>query len=68
MSAEAFVVVATPTCVYVGCPNRQDFDTIAGAAVKFGALLTKTVEQAGLMVVFQHRLQAAALVAAAAAP
>ena len=63
MIAAAFVGVASPTCIYVGCPVRQDFDTIGVPARASDRVLTKTVEHDGLMVVFQHWLPVPQLVA-----
>ena len=58
MNAAPFVGVVSPTCIYVGCPVRQEFDTIGVPTRAFDRVLTKTVERDGVMVVFQHRLQA----------
>ena len=63
MSPAAFVGVASPICIYVGCPVRQDFDTIGVPARVFDRVLTKTVERDGLMVMFQHWLPLPQLVA-----
>ena len=58
MSAAPFVGVVAATCIFVGCPERQDFDTIGVPARAFDRVLTKTVEHDGVMVVFQHWLHA----------
>lgn len=62
-----FVGVATPSLIYVGCPDREEFDKIAVEARDIrndnGHVLTKMVEGPGstpgrpVKVVFQHWLE-----------
>ena len=54
--AAHYVGVASATCIYIGCPERQEFDTIGVPVRAFDRVLTKTVEHDGVMVIFQHWL------------
>lgn len=54
-----WVSVLTPTCIYVGITERTEFDLIALPVRDDGAdggpkVLVKTMEQDGVIVVFQH--------------
>lgn len=54
-------LVATPTVIYVVIDDRADFDKIDRPASEHitpgvGHCLAKTVEQAGVLVIFQHWL------------
>ncbi|KWR88806.1 hypothetical protein [Cupriavidus sp. IDO] len=65
-SPSSWASVVTPTCVFVGIADREEFDRLALPAkdhrqqinelVPRRNVLTKSLEAEGVMVVFQHWL------------
>lgn len=61
--AKAYALVATPNMIYVLLDERAEFDKIARPATDHGVrpdgihMISKTVEQDGVIVIFQYSAQ-----------
>lgn len=62
-----FVAVALPAVVYIGVASRAAFDKLDRPAIDHGEkpngehVITKTVEQDGVLVIFQHWVKSSPL-------